>query len=96
VYGRANSANERTLDLIINAEINHWGKWKPDVIFLVGRTVPVTPLYNIDEWKYIVSLYETLADREHDRCRVERISNDGTIDETDSAVTRIVREILPG
>ena len=42
VYGNVKGANPRTLQMLIDAERNHWGGTLPRQTFLVTRRVPVT------------------------------------------------------
>jgi dTMP kinase len=80
VYGTAGLANQHSVELMIEIERHHWGSIAPDVMFLVNRTMPVTPLYNMDDWRKIAQLYKDLAFCESSTYRVKLVENDGPID----------------
>ena len=94
VYGSANSANLRSLELMIEIERNHWGNVVPNIVFLVTRTIPVTPLYDINDWRHIAALYSDLASRENSNYRIEVINNEQTIDVANSEIFRLTSTLL--
>lgn len=94
VYGTANSANEESLKMMLDLERNHWGKVLPDVVFLVTRNAPITPLYEMPAWRNIAALYSDLAKHERPRYLIETVHNDRSLEKTYSEVSRSVRKFL--
>lgn len=71
VYGRAAGVSQRSLDRMIDVEATHWNDDRPDPVFLITRTKSQVS-------RQLTSLYETLATREAESGRVNRVRNDGT------------------
>ena len=92
VYGAASGADPISIESMVSIERHHWRNILPNLIILVRRAAPVTPLYDAEEWQKLVSLYSGLAKREKHTCRIEEISNDGAVDETFG----ILRALLSG
>ena len=96
VYGRATGANDKSLLQMIELECQHWGRWIPDIVFLVKREIPVTPLYDQADWDRIANLYEELANKETGKYPIERVRNDGPVDVAYTQVSRAVDLLLHG
>jgi dTMP kinase len=90
VYGTAHGAHERSLELIVQLEQSHWGVVRPAVIFLVTRQSPVTPMYEMTDWRKVANLYSSLARRERGNDHIKIIQNDGPLDVTFEAVAQVI------
>ena len=99
VYGAALGVPKRSLETMIELEQLHWGRFRPNVLFLVkrkGRTPEDRPRLE----KEILERYRELADRERLHSRVVPLHNDSTVEDTlDAAwdeLTHIDRRVSQG
>ena len=93
VYGAAFGVPDRSLEAMIELERLHWGKIKPDVLFLVERDSR-TP----DEGDGLQDRYRELANREQFHSRVVTLHNDSSVedalDAAWEAITPIARRLI--
>lgn len=79
VYGMMRGVSQSALKLMIRLEKQFWGSIKPHMLFLLQRELSSTEQYQ--DYHSLVALYETLAERESRRCRVQKIENNQSVDE---------------
>lgn len=82
VYGRTTSADEQSIHLIIDLEKLHWAGFTPAVVFLLDRATPGHAEQTPDRYRRLQAAYSDLAHDEERGYTVQRISTDGTPDET--------------
>lgn len=86
VYGVVTGVSTQSLETMIALERLHWGKVKPDLVFLVSRKSRSGTASNLNQTKLLTEEYSGLATREGRSYPVARIGNDGTITESLNAV----------
>ena len=74
VYGVAFGVSERSLETMIDLEQLHWGRFRPDVLFLVERESGTQDDDELD------GRYRELAHREQHHSRVVTLQNDSSIE----------------
>ena len=75
VYGTAFGVPERSLEAMIDLEQLHWGRFRPDVLFLVERESGAQ-----DDGDELQGRYRELANREQHHSRVVTLHNDSSIE----------------
>ena len=75
VYGAAFGVPERSLEAMIELEQLHWGRFRPDVLFLVERASG-----SPDDGDELQERYRELANREQLHSRVVTLHNDSSIE----------------
>ena len=91
VYGEVNGANMKTLSALVRAEIAHWGKVKPDQIFLIRRKMPIEPVCD-NKWKLLMESYERLFAEKGDNTSSMIVDNEGTVENTISTLIEIISQ----
>lgn len=95
VYGQVNSANMKTLTALVKGEIAHWGKLKPDQIFLIKRNMPIERTFN-DKWKLLMESYERLFAEKGGDTSSMIVDNEGTVENTISTLIEIISQRISG
>ena len=93
VYGRTNAVDEQSIKFMIELERVHWADFRPTVVFLVDRVVPVRPEQSPREYRALQLAYADLATEQAEHCHVERVSTDQTEDETFAVISSTLQRI---
>lgn len=93
VYGRISAVDEQSIKLMIELERVHWADFRPTVVFLLDRVVPVRPEQSPTEYCSLQLAYADLATEQAEHCHVERVSTDGTQDDTFTVIASTLRRI---
>lgn len=89
VYGQLNDLDKSLLNSIIAPEMYIWGETVPTTVFLLERNLPLEFEVS-DRWLRCASLYSGLADRQGTKNHVVRVTNEGEILSTFSAIKRAI------
>lgn len=81
VYGIVGGATPRSLQAMIDLELCHWGKVRPDVVFLIRRMTPLREQYT-QQWQKLSIQYGKMATRERRKYPVCVIPNERPIQQT--------------
>lgn len=92
-YGLVYGANEASLKKIVQAELVHWGKIKPSILFLVRRATPIDRKIEDSLWARLNEEYEKLAIRERRKYNIQVINNEESIAESTRKVTDATAKI---
>ena len=99
VYGAAFGVPERSLEAMIELEQLHWGKVKPDLLFLVDRQKG-TPGDGERPQERILGGYREMANREQRHSHVVTLHNESsveaTLDAAWEAITPIAQRLTKG
>jgi thymidylate kinase len=88
VYGVLAGASPETLRAMIDVERLHWGKIRPDRVFLLNRKTDADTEPGLGE-SLLAKEYAKLAEQEARKYPVSILANDGTLDETLSRIIRL-------
>lgn len=91
VYGTAGGANKASLKRILQAEMIHWSRIRPNRVFLITCRTPYEPQADDRKWKRVSALYKTLASQEKPKYPVSLVRNDSTPEAAFSRIRRYVR-----
>lgn len=92
VYGMAANANQRCLELVIDAEREYWGALKPDVVFRIARHEAIRQEHSQGSFARLSSLYEEIALRESEKTPVHTIEN-GSLDVSFRAMVTVLNSL---
>jgi thymidylate kinase len=81
VYGVVGGVDSEVLGALIEAERVAWGRWQPELVFLVSRSTPLRE-ESITRWEQLRFEYSNLAEREKSLYPVSILSNDGKLEQT--------------
>ena len=76
VYGTAGGAKPASLKIMVQAEMIHWKRIRPDRVFLITSRTPFEPQADHSKWKRISALYRKLASQEESNYPVTQVRND--------------------
>lgn len=96
VYGRLSGVEMRSLKLMVDLELHHWGDKQPSVVFLVERENPEQKDLSSERWSTLRRLYGEIAQIEQGKYPIEQVSNDS---ETEAAIRKmasVVETIIEG
>lgn len=89
VYGIVGGAAPRSLRAMIDLEILHWGRVRPDLVFLIRRKTPLREEHS-QRWQQLFVQYGKLAARERRKYPVCVIPNERPIQLVLDAITKEV------
>lgn len=95
VYGQVHGANMKTLTMLVKGEIAHWGKLKPDQIFLIKRNMPIERTFD-DKWKLLMESYERLLTEKGRDTNSTIVDNEGTVENAISTIIEIIGQRISG
>ncbi len=94
VYGRATSADDESIRLMIELEKVHWTGYSPSLVFLLHRIASARAEQTPDQYRRLQIAYSDLAQVEEQRYPVRRISTDGTPDDTFAEITPLLQSVF--
>ena len=92
VYGVLSGVNKVVLDRMISLEKSVWRDLKPTVVWLVTRSTPLR--VETGKWGDIQELYVALAKTEAKETRIEKVSNDASIEASSDVICRAAERCL--
>jgi thymidylate kinase len=94
VYGRATSADDESIRLMIELEKVQWAGYSPSLVFLLHRNTSARAEQTPDQYRRLQIAYSNLAQVEEQRYEVKRISTDGTPDDTFSEIAGLLQSVF--
>jgi thymidylate kinase len=92
VYGVIGGVEREVLDAMISLERRYWGSLVPDAVILITRSAPLRADTPPDVFATLQAEYGSLANREEQRHRVIRVSNDGELSATVDTVVGMLND----
>ena len=93
VYGMLDNANQKCLELIIEAERLYWGDVVPSAVFLVGRKEAIRQEYAQETFGRLSFLYKQMATREQASGVIHDVEN-SELEASLATITQVLRGIL--
>ena len=93
VYGMLDNVNQRSLELIIEAERHSWGDVVPSAIFLIKRKEAIRPEHAQEAFDRLSSLYEEMAAREEASGLIHVVEN-SKLGASLASITQVLQGIV--
>lgn len=89
VYGKVLGANEASLSMLVELELNHWKTIKPTAVFLISRKNPFGKSKN-KVWKRLEIEYARIASEEQRNYPVHTITNQTSVRDARQAILECI------